>query len=94
MIANIQIFIGCIGLLLSLYVLMTKKINTKSCFDTLLISLIGIHWMVVIINTSMDISSYSNLVLHLFMLILYILVFYFRYKKGKENELCTTLGEV
>lgn len=91
MIANMQIIIGCIGLLLSFYALMTKKINTKSCFDTLLISVVGIHWMIVIINTSMDITSYSNLVLHLFMLILYILIFYFRYK-GKENEICTTLG--
>ena len=89
MIANIQIFIGCIGLLLSLYVLMTKKINTKSCFDTLLISFIGLNWMFSTLNLGH--TSISSLVLHSVLLCLYILIIYLRYK-GKENNICITLG--
>lgn len=75
---------------MSLYLLMTRKINTRSCFDTILISFIGINWMVTTINSVPP--TITSLVLHMMMLILYAIILTIRYK-GKENSLCTTLGQ-
>ena len=90
MIDNLQIVIGTVGVIISLYVLMTKTINTKSCFDTMLISFIGINWMFSTLNLGH--ASISSLVLHSVLLCLYILIIYLRYNKGKENNICITLG--
>ena len=90
MIANLQIVIGIVGVIISLYVLMTKTINTKSCFDTMLISFIGLNWMFSTLNLGH--TSISSLVLHSVLLCLYILIIYLRYNKGKENNICITLG--
>ena len=90
MIDNLQIVIGTVGVIISLYVLMTKTINTKSCFDTMLISFIGINWMFSTLNLGH--TSISSLVLHSVLLCLYILIIYLRYNKGKENNICITLG--
>lgn len=90
MIDNLQIVIGIVGVIISLYVLMTKTINTKSCFDTMLISFIGINWMFSTLNLGH--TSISSLVLHSVLLCLYILIIYLRYNKGKENNICITLG--
>ncbi len=90
MIDNLQIVIGIVGVIISLYVLMTKTINTKSCFDTMLISFIGLNWMFSTLNLGH--TSISSLVLHSVLLCLYILIIYLRYNKGKENNICITLG--
>lgn len=90
MIDNLQIVIGIVGVIISLYVLMTKTINTKSCFDTMLISFIGLNWMFSTLNLGH--ISISSLVLHSVLLCLYILIIYLRYNKGKENNICITLG--
>ena len=89
MIDNLQIVIGIVGVIISLYVLMTKTIDTKSCFDTMLISFIGLNWMFSTLNLGH--TSISSLVLHLVLLCHYILIIYLRYK-GKENNICITLG--
>lgn len=89
MIDNLQIVIGIVGVIISLYVLMTKTINTKSCFDTMLISFIGLNWMFSTLNLGH--ISISSLVSHSVLLCLYILIIYLRYK-GKENNICITLG--
>lgn len=90
MIDNLQIVIGIVGVIISLYVLMTKTINTKSCFDTMLISFIGLNWMFSTLN--LGYTSISSLVSHSVLLCLYILIIYLRYNKGKENNICITLG--
>lgn len=90
MIDNLQIVIGTVGVIISLYVLMTKTINTKSCFDTMLISFIGLNWMFSTLNLGH--TSISSLVSHSVLLCLYILIIYLRYNKGKENNICITLG--
>lgn len=90
MIDNLQIVIGIVGVIISLYVLMTKTINTKSCFDTMLISFIGLNWMFSTLNLGH--TSISSLVSHSVLLCLYILIIYLRYNKGKENNICITLG--
>ena len=90
MIDNLQIVIGIVGVIISLYVLMTKTINTKSCFDIMLISFIGLNWMFSTLNLGH--TSISSLVLHSVLLCLYILIIYLRYNKGKENNICITLG--
>ena len=90
MIDNLQIVIGIVGVIISLYVLKNKKINTKSCFDTMLISFIGLNWMFSTLNLGH--TSISSLVLHSVLLCLYILIIYLRYNKGKENNICITLG--
>ena len=90
MIDNLQIVIGIVGVIISLYVLMTKTIDTKSCFDTMLISFIGLNWMFSTLNLGH--TSISSLVLHSVLLCLYILIIYLRYNKGKENNICITLG--
>ena len=90
MIDNLQIVIGIVGVIISLYVLMTKTINTKSCFDTMLISFIGLNWMFSTLNLGQ--APISSLVSHSVLLCLYILIIYLRYNKGKENNICITLG--
>ena len=90
MIDNLQMVVGIVGVIISLYVLKNKKINTKSCFDTMLISFIGLNWMFSTLNLGH--TSISSLVLHSVLLCLYILIIYLRYNKGKENNICITLG--